>query len=175
MKRCGKNLSIGLLGAIAVAGLVPAIAQGAGSSQIGSFKTWSAHLLVEQKDKVCYLHAVPEKSSGDYDKRGDTYLQVTHRTSSKVKNEVSVTAGYVYKKDSSVTLAIDGRKFDLFTNADTAWAEDKKTDNALVAAMRAGREMVVKGTSSRGTLTTDNYSLSGFTAAHSAINKACGM
>jgi hypothetical protein len=175
MKRCGKSIFFGTLGGIALIGLGSAIAEGAGSSQIGSFNAWSAHLLDEQKAKVCYLHAVPEDSSGDYTQRGDTYVQVTHRTSSKSRNEVSVTAGYVYKKDSSVTLTIDGRKFDLFTHADTAWAEDGKTDNALVAAMRAGREMVVGGTSSRGTLTTDRYSLSGFTAAHSAINKACGM
>jgi len=39
--------------------------------------------------------------------------------------------------------------------------------------MRAGLTMVVKGTSSRGTLTTDTYSLRGFTAAYDAMQKAC--
>ena len=34
--------------------------------------------------------------------------------------------------------------------------------------------MVVRGVSSRGTQTTDTYSLSGFTAAYRAINTACG-
>ena len=33
--------------------------------------------------------------------------------------------------------------------------------------------MVVKGTSSRGTVTTDTYSLRGFTAAYDAISGAC--
>jgi hypothetical protein len=33
--------------------------------------------------------------------------------------------------------------------------------------------MVVKGTSSRGTKTTDSYSLLGFTKAHKAIDTAC--
>jgi hypothetical protein len=33
--------------------------------------------------------------------------------------------------------------------------------------------MVIKGTSSRGTLTTDTYSLAGFTAAYNAIEQAC--
>ena len=33
----------------------------------------------------------------------------------------------------------------------------------------------VEGVSSRGTLTTDTYSLSGFTKAHNAIDKACGQ
>jgi hypothetical protein len=31
----------------------------------------------------------------------------------------------------------------------------------------------VQGTSSRGTLTTDTYSLSGFSAAYDAISEAC--
>ena len=41
--------------------------------------------------------------------------------------------------------------------------------------MRKGRTMVVTGTSTRGTLTTDTYSLSGFTKASRAIAKACGL
>ena len=35
--------------------------------------------------------------------------------------------------------------------------------------------MIVRGTSARGTLTADTYSLGGFTAGHEAINKACGV
>jgi len=41
--------------------------------------------------------------------------------------------------------------------------------------MRRGGTLVVKGTSSRGTDTTDRYSLMGFTAAHNAISQACGV
>jgi Invasion associated locus B (IalB) protein len=40
--------------------------------------------------------------------------------------------------------------------------------------LKAGKQMIVRGTSSRGTETTDTYSLSGFTAALAAIDKACG-
>jgi len=100
---------------------------------------------------------------------------VTHRPQSKIRNEVSVTAGYDYKEASAATLTIDGRKFVLFTRGDTAWAGEENPDDKIVAAMRAGRSMVVGGTSSRGTATLDSYSLSGFTAAHNAINKACGI
>ena len=70
-------------------------------------------------------------------------------------------------------MAIGKRTFQLFTNADTAWARNKKDDAALVRAMRAGSRMIVTGTSSRGTKTKDTYSLSGISAAHKAIGKAC--
>lgn len=149
--------------------------EAAAPKNIGTFKDWSANLLVEGKVKICYLHGTPDKSAGKYTKRGDTYLQVTHRTNPKTRNEVSVTAGYRFKQESEATITIDGKKFVLFTQGDTAWAGDENPDDMLVGAMRAGRAMVVRGTSSRGTTTIDTYSLAGFTAAHRAINKACGL
>ena len=50
---------------------------------------------------------------------------------------------------------------------------DAAADKQLVQAMKAGSELIVKGTSGRGTATTDTYSLGGFTAAMAAIDKAC--
>ena len=40
--------------------------------------------------------------------------------------------------------------------------------------MKSGKQLIVRGTSSRGTATTDTYSLAGFTAALAASDKACG-
>ena len=68
---------------------------------------------------------------------------------------------------------IDGKTFKLFTRGDNAWAYDFAADRAIVAAMKAGQKMTVRGTSRRGTVTTDTYSLSGFSAALAAIDKAC--
>ena len=96
--RCGKNLSLRILGGVVLICLASAIAEAAGPKDLGTFKGWSALLLVENKAKICYLHGVPGKSAGKYKKRGDTYLQVTHRTQPKIRNEVSVTAGYNYRK-----------------------------------------------------------------------------
>ncbi|MGH6662046.1 MAG: invasion associated locus B family protein [Rhodospirillales bacterium] len=44
----------------------------------------------------------------------------------------------------------------------------------MVQAMVKGAQMTVKGTSNRGTVTADVYSLNGFTAAYKAIGQACG-
>jgi hypothetical protein len=41
--------------------------------------------------------------------------------------------------------------------------------------MIRGLEMVVRGTSSRGTATKDTYSLRGFTAAYEAARDACNL
>jgi hypothetical protein len=39
--------------------------------------------------------------------------------------------------------------------------------------MKRGRAMTVVGTSSRGTVTTDSYSLAGFTKTKNLIDKTC--
>ena len=44
---------------------------------------------------------------------------------------------------------------------------------ALVQSMIRGAKMVVRGTSWRGTKTTDTYSLKGFTAAYNKITETC--
>ncbi len=158
---------------LAAAGAPPALA--AGPKQLGAFGSWSAHALVEASGKTCYMYGEPGSSKGKYKRRDETYIQITHRPAEGARNQVSVTAGYTYRRDSEVDVDIDGRAFALFTDRDTAWARERRDDAALVAAMKAGRAMIVRGTSARGTLTTDTYSLKGFTAAHTAIGKACGV
>lgn len=148
-----------------------------GVKAVNIFKGWSVHVIGKKNKKICYIHGVPKKLSkiGKSKRRDATYIQVTHRVENKVRNEVSITAGYVYKKESEAKVNISGQNFLLFTNGGTAWAKDARDDSALVAAMRAGTKMVVTGISSRGTVTKDHYSLAGFTAAHRGINKSCGI
>jgi len=141
---------------------------------IGTFTDWTAFSDGAGDKRICYVGSVPKKAEGKYTRRGDTYTLISHRPGDGVFGEVSVEAGYTYKPDSEVVVDVDGKKFQLFTKGGNAWANDANADKALVAAMKAGRKMIIKGTSSRGTLTTDTYSLSGLTAAYKAIDEACG-
>lgn len=157
---------------LAAGPLAPAGAQE--SKTIGTFDDWAAYAAGEGRAKICYMHAVPQTSEGDYTQRGATFVQISHRPAEKAFNVVNVTAGYTYKQGGEVEAEVDGNKHTLFTHGDGAWARDAKADAALIAAMKAGNAMVVRGTSARGTLTIDTYSLKGFSAAHAAIDKACG-
>jgi len=140
---------------------------------IDTYGDWTAFKDTENGRSLCYAGSEPKKSEGKYNKRGDIYVLVTHRPAEKLLGVISVAAGYTYKPGSEPSLAIGAEKFSLFTDADMAWANDQPTDAAIVRAMKAGREMIVKGISSRGTKTSDSYSLKGFTAAYRAIGKAC--
>lgn len=159
---------------VLAAGAGSAVAQSNGFIQ--SFETWNAFADSENGNARCYMASLPEKSQGDYTQRGDTYVIITHRPAENTTGEVSVRAGYTYKDGSEVEVRIDSNQpFKLFTDGGYAWARDSDTDHAIVAAMKAGITMIVTGTSSRDTLTTDTYSLKGFTAAYAAISNACGV
>ena len=127
---------------------------------------WSAFKDGSGKNRSCYIASAPQKETGNYKRRGDTFVLVSHRPGEGTRDVFELRAGYTYKKDSEVTVAIDGQKFELFTQQGTAWAKDSKTDRALARAMIRGRSMTVTGTSARGTKTVDSYSLNGFTAAY---------
>jgi hypothetical protein len=134
---------------------------------------WEAFTDRESGKLVCYMGAVPAKSRGKYTKRGQTFLLITHRPAEQSKNVISLQAGYTFEKTSEVELAIGETSFKLFTDEQWAFAADTATDNELVKSMIGGAALIVRGLSSRGTETTDTYSLKGFTAAYKAIGKAC--
>ncbi|MEC7489635.1 MAG: invasion associated locus B family protein [Pseudomonadota bacterium] len=141
---------------------------------LGIFKKWTAYSEGKGKSRACSIYSKPEKKKGKYVKRGQVYALISHFRGRKAYNVVQLTAGYIYKKHSIVTVQIGTKKFKLFTVADSAWVQSKKVETALVKTMQSGARMVVTGVSSRGTRTTDTYSLSGITAAQKAIDKACG-
>lgn len=140
---------------------------------IGTHGAWTAYSYQEDSGIVCYMASEPTKAEGNYTRRGDIFALVTHRPAENAFDVVSVVAGYPYEENSDVSVAIGSRSYDLFTHGERAWARDEDTDKNIVQSMIRGSTMVVKGTSSRGTLTTDTYSLSGFTAAHEAVTNAC--
>lgn len=165
-------LIIPLIAAIAGLWAVGAAAQ-EGQEDLGTFKDWYARKFEEKGKPVCTMFSQPVKSEGDYTTRGEVYVFVTHRPEARRTNEFSVKIGYTFKTETPVVVKIHNAEFELFSEGDFAWAEDSGADEKLVRAMRAGSMMVVEGISSRGTRTTDTFSLSGFSAAHNRITEAC--
>lgn len=140
---------------------------------VGSFGDWDAYVFDENGNKVCYMASKPKRAEGNYSKRGEIFALLTHRPAEGTKNVFSFITGYTYKPGSDANVEVNGEKFALFTQDDTAWAPDAETDDQLAQAIRAGSNMVVKGTSSRGTVTKDTFSLRGSASAHDKITKEC--
>lgn len=140
-----------------------------------TYDDWNVYVYNEDGNKVCYMASKPAKAEGNYTKRGDVFALITNRPAEGTKNVFSYITGYSYRAGSDATVTIDGKDYMLFTRDDTAWAPDADTDSKLADAVRNGSNMVVKGTSGRGTATTDTFSLKGSTAAHDRITQECSQ
>jgi invasion protein IalB len=154
--------------------LVASVSAHAGEPRLlGSYGDWAAYVFMEEGNKVCYMASKPTNAEGDYTKRGEVYALLTHRPAEGTKNVFSYITGYDYKPGSDATIQIDDQKYVLFTQDDTAWAPDASTDEKLAEAIQKGSKMEVRGTSSRGTQTMDNFSLKGSSKAYERISDEC--
>jgi hypothetical protein len=104
----------------------------------------------------------------------------------KVRNEVQTLVGYPMQPTSDSffhSADIDGKSWPMKSIADdpatsikdseAAWLASMDDESGFVAALKGGSKLIVHGTSTRGTKTSDTYSLAGVTAAMAAIDKAC--
>ena len=141
------------------------------------FKNWCAGEHMQDNNKVCLIVARPINSKGNYKKRGMTTATVYRLPAQDNQNIFYITAGYQYKNESFVTINVDGKdKFELkLIENDAAWTDDDSVDKDIIEALKKGIRMTVIGYSSRGTKTTDMYSLSGFTAAYKHIVQNCDI
>ena len=144
--------------------------------ELASHKDWKAYISKESNGNVCFVVSAPKDQSPKGVNRGDVLFIVTDWGNSHWQPQVQI--GYPFKSSSKATVQIGSDRFDLFTDNDGggdggAWLRAEADETRLVRSMKRGSSMIVKGTSKRGTLTTDRYSLSGITAALDAAAKAC--
>lgn len=147
---------------------------------LGKYGDWHAFEVQEDGHKVCYMVSPAKKSSGKYSKRGDVYMVVAHRPSLKSYDVVSHHAGYPLKPGEDVKLEIKTKGGDkkevLFSEGEVAWCLDDKTDRLVTESLtKKGSQVTIHGQSTRGTKTTDIYSLKGSLQAYKAICKACDV
>ncbi len=169
MKIAPRLLALAFVAATAAAPMPASAAE-----RIGTFEKWEVVTFEEGGATGCYVMSRPEKEEGNYTQRDPAAVFVTHRPAQGAVGVVSISAGYPYDETKPVLVEIGGTTFHLFARGDTAWADDAD-DPKLVAAMKNGNDMIVRGTSARGTDTRDTYSLIGFTRAYDAATSACGL
>jgi Invasion associated locus B (IalB) protein len=153
-----------------------AMAQAPGNpASLGASGDWEAFTYEAEGSKVCYVYSQPTKSEASKKTagRGPIYFMVTHWPGKKVKAQPSTFIGYTFKEGTDVKLTIDTRDFILYPVDNMAWTDKVETERAILTAMKSGKTMSVSGTSSKGTLTKDSYSLSGISAAMASIDGAC--
>jgi invasion protein IalB len=144
-------------------------------SLLGQYEAWSAYTATPNGRKVCFAIARPASSQNDPPNRSHDHVFafVASRPAEKVKEEVSILIGYSFKPSSEASLAVGSAKFAMYTQNDSAWVRHSGEEPRLVDAMRKGSDMVIKGTSERGTQTSDTFPLKGLSQALDRIAQEC--
>ncbi len=162
---------------MAILGTSAAFAQAEAPKSLGQFGDWTAYSYQGPKGKSCYALATPKDKAPKGVNRDPIYLFVTHRPAESVRNEISVVNGYTFKEGAKASYEVKSSKgnaaFGMFAKDDTAWLQNVSDQPKAIAAMKQGKDVVVKGTSARGTATTDVYSLNGISKALDRIDAEC--
>jgi invasion protein IalB len=150
-----------------------AAAAGAQPTLLGQYGDWGAYSASPDGRKVCFTLAKPKSSTTNPAgrKRDPAYVFISTRPAENVRNEVSVVIGYSFKGDA--TAEVGTAKFAMYTQNDGAWIKNVAEEARLIEAMRKGADLTIKGTSTRGTGSTDTYSLKGLAQAMDRVAQDC--
>ena len=142
---------------------------------LGQYGDWGAYIASPDGKKVCFTLAKPKSSTTNPAgrKRDPAYVFISTRPSENVRNEISVVIGYPFKPESDATAEIGSAKFAMYTQNDGAWIKNVAEEARLIEAMRKGADLTIKGTSTRGTSSTDTYSLKGLAQAMDRVAQEC--
>lgn len=153
----------------------PAPASEAKPTLLAQYAAWGAYTASPGGKKVCFAIAKPTtaETKPPNRPRNPPYMFITTRPDDKVINEVSIEIGYPFKSASEASAQVGTTTFALYTQGDGAWIKNKAEESHMVDTMRQGDSAMVKGESSRGTMTTDTYSLKGLSEALDRIAKEC--
>ena len=127
----------------------------------------------EKTDEYCYVGSLATETDLPSEKKRGNFYVLVYKNIGNPDIVVQIEAGYNYKVPSNITLYIDKGEYKFYTTEDVPTAAWTEEDNKVIFAMKKGLELKVTGESSRGTITTDTYTLNGFTAAYNKLIEEC--
>ena len=152
-----------LLLALLVAG--PATAR----ESLGVFERWGA--FSDAAPRRCYAIAQPVRAGAP--SRWRPFASVATWPGQGARNQLHIRLSRERDARARVTLSVGERRFALVAGQADAWAPDKRTDAAVVAAIRSGRSMSVESLSRGGQPFADVYALRGAATAIDAASLGC--
>jgi invasion protein IalB len=158
--------------ACVIAALVATPAMAQEVTLLEKFNDWSAY-AAKGSPKVCFAVSKPTESTPKNVKRGPIFFYISQWPADKVVNEISVKMGYPFGEGAKTKVTIGSDKFEMFTKDESAFVEKPETEAKMIEAMKAGSTMKIEGKSSRGTNTSDTYSLKGLSDALDRAVKEC--
>lgn len=168
-----RTLIIRRTAVFAALALLPTAALSQGANVAGTFGAWSLYTSDASGSKICFVASEPKDKKPASANRATALLYISAWPKDGIRSEVSVKLGYPIKTPSTVTVSVGDESFKLFPKDERAYVADTTEEMKLVEALKKGSTASVAATSTRGTDTTDTYSLAGVTQALQALATNC--
>ena len=139
---------------------------------IGTFKDWQVFTATTEQGKICFAQSKPKTRSPKNFKREASKLFVTFRPQENIKDEISVTSGYIFKA-SSVNAKSGRNNFSLLSKENFAWIIDEDEEKKFIKLMKKASNIMITANEPKGSQTVDHYSMIGFTKAYNTAKKSC--
>lgn len=156
-----------LAGALALS--LTAAGAALGRDSLGLFAGWGAFrdpavprcYAIAMADPSPFKHEVqPYAAIGSWPRRGE-------------RNQVHFRLSRALRPTAQPVLTIGSQRLALTGNGADAWAQDRRMDAAIVAAMRSARTMRVASRDTHGRFFSDSYTLAGAATAMDAATLGC--
>ncbi len=135
---------------------------------LGVYEGWAA--FRDADIPRCYAIARPERRrSGEW----QAFASIGTWPTRNRRGQVHFRLRRAMRDDSTPTLRIGPRRFELVGSGPDAWAATSQDDAAIVAAMRNGLAMRIEARSRGAGRIVDNYDLSGAASAIDAAALGC--
>lgn len=135
------------------------------------FHDWTFFKTQKETGDLCYLVSTPIKQENPRDRFGEPFIAVTHVNNEG--DEVRISSGFIYNKESDVEVSFPLKKFYLFPHHATAWSNDKNDDIDIIKEMQRHEGFIVAGVSKNNKIFIDTYSLIGFFKAYHRMKEVC--
>ena len=140
---------------------------------IGKFKDWETFTITENNNKVCFAQSIPILRAPKNFKRDPSRLFISFRPNENIKDEISVTTGYAFQKESIVKAKSGKKTFDFSAQENFAWILDTEEEQKFIQAMKKASRVMIIGRTDKGKQTIDHYSLMGFSKAYNTAKENC--
>lgn len=141
----------------------------AARDSLGVFSAWGA--FRDAQVARCYAIAKAQKPAPNADY--EPFASVGTWPKRDVRNQLHIRLSRKVSPAGQIVLRIGSENFALVGGGGDAWAQDRRMDAAVIAAMRSAGSMTITARDRNGRSFTDRYSLAGAATAMDAASVGC--
>lgn len=139
----------------------------AAKESLGVFDDWGA--FRDPAEPRCYAIAMADKASGGF----QAYADVGTWPRKNVRGQLHFRLSRELAPRTHPSLSLGGTRYPLSGGGADVWTQEKRSEAAIVAAMRSADSMTVNAIDKAGRRFTDRYSLKGAATALDAATVGC--